>query len=137
MAEQRRSQPVDVQGDGQRQPVQPVPVAPPDQGRARDGVGGVRPGDLAVVEGGEHLPLAVAVHPHRAVTERGQPVQRPPRHRPERDVAQQDHRVRAGHVGLGEHGLQGRQVAVDVGQYGHSHHAIIPREGHGRAEVLT
>ena len=57
-----------------------------NQRRAGCGLRAVRPRHLLAVEGGDHLPLAVAVHPNRPLAQLSEHVQRLVRHRPQCDV---------------------------------------------------
>jgi hypothetical protein len=74
----------------------------------------------------EEFTVGVAADPDDAVAERGQSVEDLGRLRTGGDVAGEHDAIGGTHLWFGEHGLQGGQDSVNVGQYGysvqHGHH---------------
>ncbi len=69
---------------------------------------------VALVEVRDDLAIGVAAHPPDGHVEAGQAVEDLGGQRPRGDVAADDDRVRTREGGVGEDGVEGRQVAVDV-----------------------
>lgn len=124
MGEADRPQPLHLEDDRQRKIRDHLSMPVLEMG---GGVLGADPdlvGQIGIgraVERSEHLTLAVAVHPDRAISEFGQPIERFGGHRAEGHVAVDDDGIDAGCLDLGQYGLQGRQVAMDVCQYRYPH----------------
>ncbi len=105
MTEPADAKAVDLQGQGQQQAVQHVAVPLGLISAALAGsLRAVRAGvHRCAVKGGNHLPLAVAVHPDRSLAQPRQHLQGLRGHRPQRDITQQHHSIYGDDVGLREH----------------------------------
>ena len=68
-----------------------------------------------------HVAVAVAPHVLHPVAETREPLQRLTRHRTQRDVSADHDVVAPDRVHLGEHGLERREIAVDVGHHAEEH----------------
>lgn len=116
VAEQHGPEAVDGQGDGVGQVVEQCHVTFGESGCGpwRDRVGdrrGVAAGQV------DQFAVRVAAHPHDAVAEVDQAVEHLDGLRAGRDVAGEDQAVGGCDVGLGEHGIERREHAMDVGEH--------------------
>ena len=132
MAEEGAPEPLHVEGCRRLERGKEVPLVAcePLSGPGRDGLRrgiGDRPGARAGVEGLDHLAVAVAAHePHRFI-QLHEPLDRLGRERPPGHVAADDDGVDALEADIGEHGVEGRDVAVDVVQGRDDHRATVSR----------
>ena len=113
VAEHDGAEPGHVEPHRVRQPVEQVDLVGPQL--ATGPVGDV---DRGVASAGDldQLPVGVAADQQAPVSEADQPVEDLDGHRAGRVVAGHDDPLGRGHVGLGEHGVEHRKDAVDVGE---------------------
>ena len=132
MAEEGAPEPLHLEGCRRLERGKEVPLdaCEPLSGPGRDGLGrgiGDTPSARAGVEGLDHLAVAVAAHePHRSVQPH-EPLDRLGRKRPPGHITADDDGVDALEADIGEHGVEGRDVAVDVVQGGDDHRATVIR----------
>jgi hypothetical protein len=100
------------------QPAEQLHVVGPQLGRCprSDRVGNRRG---AAAGQRDKFPVGVAPHPGDPLAKRDEPVEDRHRLRTGRDVAGEHDPLRTSDVGLGQHRLERRQDAVDIGQHRH------------------
>jgi len=130
VAERHWPEPADVEGDAQRQAGQPVPVGPPDPGRAPAEVGSGRIGGQAAglegaIEGVGEPAVGVAPHPDRLLAEVIQAVQGLGGHGAIGQVAVKHDRIHSRGFHIAQDRLKRRQVAMNIGQHSHAHGSLL------------
>jgi hypothetical protein len=121
VAEEHRPERVDLEADPRLKAREQLAMFPRESLRGP----AQQSGRVVLGLGIEHQAVAVAAHPAQrdALAELRQGVEHLPGQRPEHDVAADHHGVEALTLDLGEHSLEGGQVAVDVVESRDAHRA--------------